>query len=253
MTRSYGFSIANNLVNDLNASMINVQQQQGQFMITNVVRYPCFPHITDVNKQNPMVKDLQELSLFYPSSIDTFAPAAGKVSFIPLFQTSEYTKIQKGRYDINPMNQPKREEYASGRKLLGLAVTGTFGSAWTGKPIPHPTDSTAMPPSTDIRTESPLTRMVVIGDGNFVQGQFAQGGGPNQILFLNAVDWLSQDNDLMSIRSREAAVRPLKEGISDGTKQTVKYADMFLPPVLVLLLGLFRWTAKRNRQKGVAL
>jgi gliding-associated putative ABC transporter substrate-binding component GldG len=253
MTRSYGFSIANNLVNDLNASMINVQQQQGQFMITNVVRYPCFPHITDVNKQNPMVKDLQELSLFYPSSIDTFAPAAGKVSFIPLFQTSEYTKIQQGRYDINPMNQPKREEYASGRKLLGLAVTGTFGSAWTGKPIPHPTDSTAMPPSTDIRTESPLTRMVVIGDGNFVQGQFVQGGGPNQILFLNAVDWLSQDNDLMSIRSREAAVRPLKEGISDGTKQTVKYADMFLPPVLVLLLGLFRWTAKRNRQKGVAL
>jgi gliding-associated putative ABC transporter substrate-binding component GldG len=253
LTRPYGFQVANNLVSDLNASMINVQQQQGQFMMTNVVRYPCFPHLTDMNRTNPMVKDLQELSLFYPSSVDTIPPSTGKISYIPLFQTSEYTKIQQGRYDINPMTQPRREDYAGGRKLLGLAVLGSFGSAWTGKPVPHPTDSTAMTPSTDIRTESPQTRMVVIGDGNFVQGQFAQSGGPNQILFLNAVDWLAQDNDLISIRSREAAIRPLKENISDGTKQTVKYVDMLLPPLLVLLLGLFRWTAKRSRQRGVAL
>jgi ABC-type uncharacterized transport system involved in gliding motility auxiliary subunit len=94
--------------------------------------------------------------------------------------------------------------------------------------------------------------MVVVGDGNFIQGQFAQGGSGG-ILFLNAVDWLSQDNDLMSIRSREAAIRPLKPDISDTTKQTVKYANMLVPPALVLLLGVFRWTAKRNRRKGVSL
>jgi gliding-associated putative ABC transporter substrate-binding component GldG len=253
MTRRYGFVVGDNIVNDLNASMINVQQQQGQFMIQNMVRYPCFPHITEINKQNPMVKDLPELALFFPSSVDTLPPAGGKVQYIPLFTSSDYTKVQAGRFDINPMAQARREEYTGGKKLFGVAMLGTFNSVFTGRQAPHPTDSTAMPAAVDVRVESPQTRMVVIGDGNFVQGQFAQNGGPDQIMFLNAVDWLSQDNDLMSIRSREAAIRPLKENISDGTKQTVKYADMFLPPALVLLLGLFRWTAKRNRRKGVSL
>ncbi len=73
------------------------------------------------------------------------------------------------------------------------------------------------------------------------------------ILFLNAVDWLGQDDDLIAIRSREAAIRPLKPDISDATKQTVRYANWFGPPMLVLLLGAFRWTAKRNRHKGVSV
>jgi ABC-type uncharacterized transport system involved in gliding motility auxiliary subunit len=73
------------------------------------------------------------------------------------------------------------------------------------------------------------------------------------ILFLNAVDWLSQDSDLMTIRSREAAVRPLKPDISDATKGTVKYANMFGPPVLVLALGLGRWVMRRNRRKGMTV
>jgi gliding-associated putative ABC transporter substrate-binding component GldG len=253
LTRRYGFSVANNLVMDLNASMITVQQQQGMFVISNVVRYAAFPRIVDINRKNPMVKDLQELTLFFPSSIDTVPVAGANLTFIPLFQTSEYTRIQAGRFDINPMTPARREDFTGGHKLLGVAITGVFPSAFEGKPIPHPADSTAAAPAIQTITQSPLNRMVVIGDGNFPQGQYSQGGGPNQILFMNAVDWLSQDNDLMTIRSREAAIRPLKPDISDGTKQTVKYADMFAPPALVLLLGLIRWTAKRNRRRGVTV
>jgi gliding-associated putative ABC transporter substrate-binding component GldG len=252
MTRQYGFVVGNNLVTDLNASMINVQQQQGSFMITNMVRYPAFPRIMDINRQMPMVKDLQELTLFYPSTVDTVRPGRGIVSYTPLFQTSEYTRVQQGRYDINPMAPARKEDFAGGRKLLGVVITGDFASAFQGKSVPRPTDSTAAMPQAPLVEHSPQTRMVVIGDGNFVQGQFAQGG-PNLILFMNAVDWLCQDTDLMSIRSREAAIRPLKPDISDGTKRTVKYANMFGPAVLVLALGLVRWTVRRNRRKGVTV
>ncbi|MDD5087707.1 MAG: GldG family protein [bacterium] len=250
MTRQYGFTVANNLVMDINASMINVQQQ-GYMIITNMVRYPAFPRILDFNSEQPIVKDFQELPLFFPSSIDTMPPTGGAVKYEPLFRTSELTRVQAGRFDINPMGQWKREDFQGGAKLLGVAMTGTFPSAFAGKAVPHPTDSLASPPAVSILTESPETRMVVIGDGNFVQGQFMQGG-PGQILFLNIVDWLSQDSDLMSIRSREAAVRPLKSDVSDATKQTVKYANLFGPPALVLLIGAFRWTTRRNRRKGVA-
>ena len=72
------------------------------------------------------------------------------------------------------------------------------------------------------------------------------------MLFLNLVDWLGQDDDMIAIRSREAAIRPLKADVSDGTKQTVKYANMFGPPALVLLLGMFRWSLRRNRRRAAA-
>jgi gliding-associated putative ABC transporter substrate-binding component GldG len=253
LTRTYGFTVANNLVGDLNASMINVQQQQGFFMITNMVRYPSFPEIREFNQNVSITKDFQTLNMFYPSSIDTFKPAKGTVSITPLFSSSEFTKIQANRYDINPMTQARKEEYSGGKKLLGAVLQGTFASFYEGKQAPVPFDSMAGPASVQIRTESPETRMVVIGDGNFVKGQFAQQGSPGIILFQNAVDWLSQDDDLIAIRSREAAIRPLKPDISDGTKQTVKWANMAGPPVLVLLFGLFRWTARRNRIKGAQI
>lgn len=253
LTRTYGFAVANNLVTDLNASMINVQQQQGFFMITNMVRYPSFPEIRDFNQNIAVTKGFQTLNLFYPSSIDTFKPGKGTVSITPLFSSSEFTKVQTNRFDINPMTQARKEEYTGGKKLLGAALQGTFGSFYEGRQAPHPFDSTSAPAAVQISTMSPETRMLVIGDGNFVKGQFAQQGSPGLILFQNAVDWLSQDDDLIAIRSREAAIRPLKPDISDSTKQTVKWANMATPPILVLLLGLFRWTARRNRSKGAQL
>lgn len=248
-TRRYGFTIGNNIVTDLQASMINVQQNQGFFTITNMVRYPCFPEVSKFNNDQPIVKDFRSINLFYPSSIDTLTPMGGKVTISPLFFSSDKTKIQQGRFDINPMTRATMEEFNGGSKLLGATFSGTFASAFEGKPVPHPTDSTASIPSLQVLTSSPETRMVVIGDGNFVQGQYAQGG-PNQVLFLNTIDWLSQDSDLITIRSREAAIRPLKPNISDSTKQTVKYANIMGPPILVLLVGLYRWSAKRNRRKG---
>jgi ABC-2 type transport system permease protein len=146
------------------------------------------------------------------------------------------------------MAQPKREDFQGGKKVLAVALQGSFKSAFASKPVPRPADSTAAAVSVDIVTQSPESRMVVIGDGNFVQGQYAQGG-PGIVLFLNAVDWLAQDDDMITIRSREATVRPLDPDIKDGTKQTVKYANMFGPPALVLLLGMYRWSARRNRRR----
>ena len=249
LTRRYGFVVSNNLVMDLQASMIQVQQQQGMFTMMNMVRYPAFPEIREFNQDHPIVKNFQTAALFYSSAIDTSPAASAGVTVTPLMYSSQHTQLQQGRYDINPMAQFKREDFSAGRKVLAAALQGSFKSAFEGKAVPRPADSTATAPSVSIVTQSPETRMVVVGDGNFVQGQYSQGG-PGQVLFLNIVDWLGQDDDMIAIRSREAAIRPLKPDIADGTKQTVKYANMFGPPALVLLFGMFRWSQRRNRRRA---
>ena len=253
MTRKYGFTVANDLVTDAHASMINVQQQQGFFMVRNLVRYPAFPEIRDFNPESQIVKDLQAAAMFFPSSVDTLTPAGGNVTFKPLMHSSDKSKVQRNSYDINPMNRADAASFIDPPQMLAVSIEGTFGSYFEGKPVPAPFDSMATAPAVDILTASPETRMVVFGDGNFVQDQYLQGGSTNLILFLNSVDWLSQDSDLLAIRSREAAIRPLDPDITDQTKFNVKLANLIGPPILILLFGVYRWSARRNRRKGVSL
>jgi len=63
-------------------------------------------------------------------------------------------------------------------------------------------------------------------------------------LVLNVIDWLAQDEALISIRSRAAVSRPLGE-VSDVTRNTVKYLNLFLPPLIVIGYGLIRWRIRR--------
>jgi gliding-associated putative ABC transporter substrate-binding component GldG len=249
MLRQYGFAVNNNLVTDAQCGMVNIQQRQAFFVITNAVQYPPFPEITNFNKKSPIVKDLKLMELFFPNSIDTLNPGEKGIACTPLLSTSKETHIQQGRYDINPMSPTMKEGFTDGEKLLAAAYSGSFESFFRGKPIPHPTDSTVATPSVRTVDHSPQTRMVIVGDGNFPQDGY--GVDPrryqNQIFFMNLVDWLTQDSDMMQIRGREAATRPLKK-VSDSTKQTVKIANIIGPPVLVILVGVGRWVFRRQRK-----
>jgi ABC-type uncharacterized transport system involved in gliding motility auxiliary subunit len=59
------------------------------------------------------------------------------------------------------------------------------------------------------------------------------------------VDWLSQDEALIAIRSKQVSPRPLKE-ISAGAKKAVKYGNTFGLPFLVILFGVVRWQIRRR-------
>ncbi|MFH1009621.1 MAG: Gldg family protein [bacterium] len=246
LMRHYGFVVNNNLVTDAQCGMVNIRQQQAFFVISNMVQYPPFPEIGNFNKKSPIVKDIESMMLFFPSSIDTISPGSRGIECVPLFSSSTRTRVQQGRYDINPMSGMLKEGFGDGEKLLAVAYSGSFESFFRGKSIPHPTDSTVSPPSVRVIEQSPETRMVIVGDGNFAQDAYA-GNPANRVFFLNAVDWLTQDSDLMQIRGREAAIRPLKE-VTDATKQTVKLANVIGPPALVILVGVGRWIFRRQRK-----
>jgi ABC-type uncharacterized transport system involved in gliding motility auxiliary subunit len=90
-----------------------------------------------------------------------------------------------------------------------------------------------------VTAQSPDTRIVVVGDGDFMQDQFLGNKG-NLLLFENIVDYLADDAGLITIRSKDVAEPPL-EVVSDGTKKILKYGDLLVPPLLIIGYGLFRW------------
>lgn len=247
-TKQYGFKINDDLVMDRRCGMVNVRQQMGFFTVSNAVNYPFFPQITNFNPAQPMVKDLENVMLFFPSSLDTTLAADKELTLTPLFYTSNKSRLERGRFDINPLQRTTDPATMNeGPYVLGIALDGIFKSYYQDKEVPRGDTTAAPPASSSVISESPTTRIVVVGDGHIAEDAY-QSDPSNMTFLLNMVDWLALDEDLMRIRTREVTSRPLVD-VSEGVKTTVKYANIFAPPALVILIGLFRWQLHRRRKK----
>jgi ABC-type uncharacterized transport system involved in gliding motility auxiliary subunit len=88
--------------------------------------------------------------------------------------------------------------------------------------------------------------MLVMGEGNFCTDTYL-GSRSNADFFLNLTDWLSQDESLIHIRTREITARPLTD-TSESAKRVAKYANIFFPSVIVVLIGVVRWQIRRKQK-----
>jgi gliding-associated putative ABC transporter substrate-binding component GldG len=245
-TKNYGFRINDNLAMDLRCGMINVQERRGFFTITNMVNYPFFPQITDFSKGSPIVKDMESLGLFFVSTIDTSGCAARGIQCEAIASTSEKSRVMMGRFDINPMQQISPAQFTSGPQVVAATFQGKFDSYFKSIPA-APDTSKGTPPNITLKNETNDARIIVVGEGNFPQDPYLSGGSSVNF-FMNAVDWLAQDEDLIQIRTKDIVARPLAE-VSSGTKQFVKYANILGPSLLVILLGIARWMIRRGRKQ----
>jgi gliding-associated putative ABC transporter substrate-binding component GldG len=253
-TEAYGFKINDNLLGDLqNPGALTVSQQEGFFRFMSQVPFPFIPSLRNFNKSNVLVKDLERVSLYFASSIDTSTARAKGLTAEPLILTSPKTMVQERTYNINPMQHWTKEQFDKGQQVVAAVISGKFTSAFKGQPVPAANDSSAAaaPLSGAPRLdESPESRLVVVGDGEFFCDQKGGGDPVNVLFFQNMVDWLAQDEALISIRSREVTDRPLRP-VSEPTKRFVKYANILGSPLLVALLGVAVWQGRKRRKVAI--
>ena len=138
----------------------------------------------------------------------------------PLLMTSRLASVAEGDIDLNP----QREFPPVDPKPRMLAAAAQAGDSGGG----------------------PRGRVVVVGNMEFATDRYASSSTENAVFALNAIDWLSQDESLISIRSRDRRPpRPLFS--SPALQQGVKYANLVGLPVLLAIYGLVRLTARRRR------
>ncbi len=247
---NYGVGISSNMVIDAQCGTVAVQQQQGQFRFQSVKEYPFFPKIIEFSKTNLIVKGLQAINLIYASSIDTTHFGSSGLNFDVLARTSKQSGVLIPPYDIDPYRQWTKIDFNQKELPVGVAITGTFHSFFAGKPKPEPdTVVTQAVAGSDARLDQgDKGRLVVWGDADFVSDQVLRDQA-NLILFQNMTDWLSEDEGLISIRSKDVSARPLKV-TEDSTRTVVKFLNILLMPLLVVLFGVARWQIrKQNRRR----
>ncbi len=241
-TKAYGFKVGSDLIADAQSSVIQVAQRRGWMTIANVVKYPYFPEITRFDTDETLARDLRNLTLFFATPVEDASDAAG-VTFVPLAKTSEHTALRKLPVTVSPFERIGRNEFNHDGVVAAAVLKGAFRTAFPEGAPPE------IKSGTEALAKSPETRMVVVGDADFIKDDYSRD--PNQLAFmLNTIDWLSDDTGLISIRSHGTVNRPLKE-VSEDMRRLIKAGNLFAPALIVLIVGLVSWQARRrNRERA---
>ena len=86
------------------------------------------------------------------------------------------------------------------------------------------------------------SRIVVVGSSSWVTDGFIGFNG-NGDLFLNMVNWLSSDEELISIRPKDPEDRRLT--LSRGSMSMIFYTSVLLLPLAVIGAGISVWWKRR--------
>jgi gliding motility-associatede transport system auxiliary component len=98
------------------------------------------------------------------------------------------------------------------------------------------------PPKPGDNTPKPETRVVVVGDSDFASNGVLGIQG-NRDIFMNAVGWLSQQENLISIRPREASDRRIT--LTATQQGWISLISLLFVPAAVLGVGIVNWMRRR--------
>ncbi|MDX2250045.1 MAG: gliding motility-associated ABC transporter substrate-binding protein GldG [Bacteroidia bacterium] len=249
----YGLKVNYDLIQDLESESTEVFQpgeSGGTFLSKKWVFFPLIFNFPE----HPINRNVDAVMLRYASSIDTFQRAGLETSVF--LHTSPLSRTIQGRQfiDVNEyvQNPPPESVFNQPQKTAGVLVEGIFESLFNGRQIPLDSLATQPPVARFGPRNNPSApgKMVVISDGEFVQGKLyreERGFLPydNKILLMNAIDYLAGDEALNQIRSKEVVVRLINVEKARSFAGWIRVINIALPVLLVILFGLARFGFRR--------
>lgn len=165
-----------------------------------------------------IVRDLKGSPTAFPLARSIDVKNGDKTSVEKLFQTSEdaFATYDLAKAEVNPSDKNNK------KGPLTLAAAGTYN---TGQ-------------------QNNNGRFVVIGSSSWLQNNLlGVRNFANRDLFLNMMNWLSSDEDLISIRPKEPESRPLM--MTARQMNLLVYTCMLGLPLLVVAAGMSVWWKRR--------
>ncbi len=242
LLNTFGITIKPNLVTDAQCGQVTIQQQRGIFRTQIPIKYPFFPIINNVNKENVMVKNLDYMQLIFASEIDV--TNIGKdISFEPLLYTSENSgEITMPQLNISYqpfLNVDLKKMLIDEPKIVAGIYSGKFVSNF----MDHTKNENAVG-STD------SGKILLVTDSDFIKEGAGAGVPGNRDFVLNAVDYMVSEGTLIEIRSRETQFTPLKE-VDSKTRKFIKWFNILFPSLLLILLGILHYRKELKRRKHI--
>lgn len=164
-------------------------------------------------ESHPIVNQMKDVATAFPLSRSLDVKNADKTTVSKIIATSDSSVATTDLSSSNIRLDPKKDK----KGPLTLAAAGTYNSATPG-------------------------RFVVVGGSLWLGNNFIRFNG-NRDLFLNMINWLTSDEDLISIRPKAPEDRPLN--MSPQKVGMVYWLSIYIFPLAVVAFGLVTWWKRR--------
>jgi len=214
-------SVDSKIAIDNYCANVNVQQQQGMYRVNVQQQFPYVPFVGNF-ENHAITTGLEQVQLQFASPVVYTGDSTAV--FTALLFTSDKSATLNVPTNIDVQRQWTARDFPLAEIPLGGVLEGCIGGV-------------------------PNSKMVVFGDGDFALNgdprQPHQQSPDNISLFVNAIDYLSDDTGLVELRTKGITSRPIAQ-LDDTMRAFLKWFNVLLPIVLVLLIGLIRHQQQRN-------
>lgn len=259
----YGVRLNTNLVQDVECLMIPVNTapagQPAKF--TPAPWY--FSPLLIPSENHVISRNINRVKAEFVSSIDTVGKKENMRKTV-ILATSPYSLVSETPMEVSLAsvnNPPDRRLFRQPAQPVGVLLEGTFSSVFTNRMV-----SSYGVNASEIKNESEPTRMIVFSDGNLAANKYRFTGGAaeflpmgydqlsqqtfgNKALLVNAVNYLSDDQGLMELRSRIFKIRLLDKVRLREEKTIWQMVNVMVPLLLIALFGGIYTFVRRRRYK----
>ena len=167
-------------------------------------------------ESQPIVSEMKGTATGFPLSRSLEAKSTDKTNVQKLFDSSD-TSLATNNLSSTEVNvsDPKNK-----KGPLTIAASGTYNT----------------------EKENSQGRFVVVGSSSWLSNGFITFNGNND-LGLNTINWLSSDEDLISIRPKEREDRRIT--MTRAQLSWVRATSQFLLPGVVVIVGISVWWKRR--------
>ena len=249
----YGARVEQNLVLDLECTKIplTIGQSGGA---PQLELFDWFYHLKVSPRSNhPIVKSLDRINMFFPSSVDTIRTKTAVKKEI-LLTSSEYTRFQLPstrlnfeilRYDADP------EKFNKAHMPLAVLLEGVFPSVFENR-VSTEMVETLDEIGTGFKSVSEPTSMIVVADGDIANNPVHRDGRigvlgyniyerrkyANKDFLINAIEYLVDETGIIQSRARDVKLRLLDKVKIKEEKAKWQTINLLIPLAFLALFGL---------------
>ena len=255
MLASYGVKVEPALVLDKYCQNFRIPAQVlGQVMWQVLDKYPYWISVAGqyASPDNPITAHFTGLDLYWASPL-TLSAKGGAQTQALLSSTPESWALDKEPFDTNPQqaqmllySQPENK----GSRMLAASLRGELSSYFAGKAIPKREGESR---SWNKTVESGKdVRLVVVGDADFASNLLEFTDATYNTAFLsNVAEWLSNSEDLLTIKTRLARDLRLNRIQEPASRLRAAIAtevvNLAIVPLAVVAFGIGRLLLRRKK------
>lgn len=254
----YGVRLNSNLIKDAQMC-VAIPLDVGNFgdkANIQLVPWQYYPLINTFGK-SPIVKNLDAIYTKYVGSLDTVR--ANGITKTPLLMTSRYTQILKAPA-VMSYNFANKElnanDYKAGVQTVGILLEGKFESLFNNRILPSDQRSATF------KTTGKPSKIIVCSDGDIPINDFDKKQNTplplgfdkysgntfaNKDFVMNAIDYLLDDNGIITARNKEVILRPLDKVALQDEREYWQGINLIIPIVVLVLAGLLKGFLRKRR------